>query len=252
MKQYNVQNLKPIRSHERAVEVGRRGGVASGAIRRQRKEFCKSMRVLMADFGITNRKAFEKSAQRFLGTGKNKGLVVNSGQSGQFISDSTEIKEEIMTTEPATDSVDNAPCLSEDDLDIIGRWNSIANRYGWKWALIDNLTDSQRVRFRQRIDSCSGGVDMFFNIITGAVSRSAFLRGQCGRVKGHEIWRPNFDFFLGATAFQNIRESAFDGNAPLFALTRPQQDAEAESVYSELLEDILEKDAELESKGEQK
>ena len=47
MKRYNMQNLRPIRSTERARELGRRGGLASGVARRQRKQIRNDVRYFL-------------------------------------------------------------------------------------------------------------------------------------------------------------------------------------------------------------
>lgn len=60
----NEQNLKPIRtlSNEEAKKRGRKGGIASGEAKRQRKALKESMELLLS-MPIAERKRFNKAAK---------------------------------------------------------------------------------------------------------------------------------------------------------------------------------------------
>ena len=65
-KMANEQNLRPIRTSERAKELGQRGGVKSGETRRKKKLVRTSLKTMMSELGTDNRKKFVKDIKKIL------------------------------------------------------------------------------------------------------------------------------------------------------------------------------------------
>lgn len=85
-------------------------------------------------------------------------------------------------------------------------YNAEAEKAGW--AKVQRLTDVRRAALKARLAEC-GGLEGWQTAMAKA-GESKFLTGKVPRGKGHENWRPDFDFFLKATNFTKLMEGTYD------------------------------------------
>ena len=105
--------------------------------------------------------------------------------------------EKVMSTPPAA-----APALTE----AVEVYNTEAEKAGW--AKVQRLTDARRSALKARLAEC-GGLEGWQTAMAKA-GESKFLTGKVPRGKGHENWRPDFDFFLKAQNFTKLMEGTYD------------------------------------------
>lgn len=90
----------------------------------------------------------------------------------------------------------------------IEAYNAIAGELGWSVA--QKTTPKRRAALKRRLAD-SGGLQGWLTAMAKARG-SPFLRGEGGRTKGHEDWKPDLDFFLQETTFTKLMEGKYDGS----------------------------------------
>jgi hypothetical protein len=92
-------------------------------------------------------------------------------------------------------------------------YNRIAERLDWPQAQL--LTGARKARLAQRLAECGGLAG--WHAAMARARASPFLRGDGGRDRNHEKWRPDLDFFLQQSSFTRLMEGKYDdraGNQP--------------------------------------
>mgnify|MGYP003334374373 FL=1 len=90
--------------------------------------------------------------------------------------------------------------------EAVEAYNAEAEKAGW--AKVQRLTGARRSALKARLSEC-GGLSGWQCAMAKA-GESRFLTGKVPRGRGHENWRPDFDFFLKPANFTKLMEGTYD------------------------------------------
>ena len=144
--------------------------------------------------------------------GQKRSILVNSGQSGQFLS-RTETETEEETEEKKKIQKEKEEF---DPANVISEWNNIATKINL--ATIRGLTPERKKKLSARLKEQNMTVEDFFREIKTALNESPFLRGKKWKeVPGYPNdgdfvdtdWRADFDFFLQPSSLQKALEGKY-------------------------------------------
>lgn len=133
----------------------------------------------------------------------------------------SENREQITDTESEKD-MSTPPAAAPPLTEAVEVYNAEAEKAGW--AKVQRLTDARRSALKARLAEC-GGIEGWQTAMAKA-GESKFLTGKVPRGRGHENWRPDFDFFLKATNFTKLMEGTYDDRTG-------SPDSERPNIYSD-------------------
>lgn len=107
--------------------------------------------------------------------------------------------------------------------EAVEAYNTEADKAGW--AKVQRLTDARKSALKGRLSEC-GGLEGWQTAMAKA-GESNFLTGKVPRGKGHENWRPDFDWFLKPANFTKLMEGTYDNRSGAPNADRP------DSIYAD-------------------